>query len=61
MNLLKMADMQQIDVIIDDINGAGLGIPCEKMSLQWSDKLCNGMRMVLEEVRRNSARCADEL
>ena len=38
-----MADIQLIDVIIRDINGAGLGIPCEKMSLQWPYKLCNGI------------------
>ena len=41
MHLLKMADMQQIDVIIKGINAARLGIPCAKMSLQWPDKLCN--------------------
>ena len=30
MNLLTMADMQQIDVINKGINGADLGIPSEK-------------------------------
>ena len=39
---------------LEDINGAGLGIPCEKMSLQWPDKLCNGILwMVLGEERGN--------
>ena len=37
---------------LKDINGAGLGIPYEKISLQWPDKLCNGILWtVLEEKR----------
>ena len=39
-----------------------MGIPCEKMSLQWPDKQCNGILwMVLGEERRDPARCGDEL
>ena len=39
---------------LKDINGAWLGIPCENMSRQWLDKLCNGILwMVLgEEMER---------
>ena len=42
MNLLKMADMQQIDVIIIRHKWGWIG--------QWPDKLCNGILwMVLGE------------
>ena len=44
------------------INGAALDIPCEKMSLQWPDKLCYGIFwMVLGEERGDPARRGDEL
>ena len=65
MNLLKIADMQQIDVITRSINWDGLGIPCEKMierDLQWPDNLCNGILwMVLGEKREDLVKPGDEL
>ena len=52
MNLLKMADMQQIDMIIRRHKWGWIGHILRKMSLQWPDKLCNGILwMVLEEKR----------
>ena len=55
MNLLKMADMKQIDVIIKRHK-------CEKISFQWPDKVCNGILwMVLEEKRGELVRHGDEL
>ena len=43
-------------------NGAGLGKPSEKTSLQWPDKLYNEILwMVLGEEREDPARCDDEL
>ena len=48
MNLLKMADMQQIDAIIKRHKYG-----CENMSLQWPEKLCNEIWMVLEEKRED--------
>ena len=57
-----LADMQQIDVIIKSTNRAGFGIPCEKMSLQWPDNLCNEVVwMVLGEEREDPVRRGDEL
>ena len=47
---------------LKDINGGGLGIPCEKMSFYWPDKLSNGILwMVLEEKSEDLVRPADEL
>ena len=52
----------QIDVTIKRHKWDWLGIPCEKMSPQWPDKLCNGILwMVLEKERGNPGRSADEL
>ena len=43
-------------------NGAGLGTLCEKIILQWPDKLCNGIIwMVLGEERGDPTRRGDEL
>ena len=43
-------------------NRAAVGIPCEKMSLQWPDKLCYGILwMLLVEERGDPTRCGDEL
>ena len=56
MNLLKMADMQQIDVIIKRHKWG------EKTSLQWPDKLYNGIIcMVLGKKRGDLVRPGDEL
>ena len=52
MNLMKMSDMQQINVIIRRYKWCWIGHTQEKMSLQWPDRLCNGIPwMVLEEKR----------
>ena len=54
-----MADMQQIDVIIKKHKW---GIPCEKMSLQWLAKVCNGILwMVLGEKRGDFVRMEKNL
>ena len=61
-NLLKMADMQQIDVIIRRHKRGWIGHNLRKESLQWPDKLCNGILwMVLEEKRGDLVRHGDEL
>ena len=59
MNLLKMADMQQIDVIIKIHKWGWIGhtISCKKMSLQWPDKLCNEILwLVLPDEREDTTR-----
>ena len=56
-----MADKQHIDVI-NKRQKVGLDWACEKMSLQWPDKLCNGILwMVLGEERGDTATRGDEL
>ena len=55
-NLLKMTEMQLIDVTIKSHKW---DIPCKKMSLPW---LCNGIFwMVLAEEREDPTRREDEL
>ena len=38
-------------------NGAGLDILCEKMSLQWSDKLCNEILWMVLDEERGDTKC----
>ena len=61
-NLLKMADIQQIDVIIKRHKWGWIGQTLRKMTIQWPDKLCNGILwMVLGEERGDRGRRGEEL
>ena len=65
MNLLKMADMQQIDVIIKRHKWGWIGHTLQKMSLQWTDKLCNGILWMvlgktLRDVKTNCGKAVQE-
>ena len=62
MNLLKMANMQQIDVIIKRHKWGWIGHTLRKDESSVPDKLCNGILwMVLEEEKGGPVRPGDEL